>query len=673
MINNKKSILQIDVSQNYGYLLNIMENDDINLELEIIKNSIPFSVEGQKIILAAKAKNCNYPIEQAENISAKGNLVKIKLRDSVVKQEGEVKLQLIFEDAIGAITSSSFFIKVGKSILGDKSIKESGYITILDTTKREEPIRISNENTRKTNESTRQANELTRLSNEETRQANENIRIEQENARELIRSEIIGARGQSDNLLQELNYREAKMLENMDYKYLDFVGVGAVSVENSVNGHIQDLKILGNTTGGYDEISATSAPIVSSGMAEGGVVKVKSIGVNMLNLKEISTSKPVPDGSVKLENNNIIINGDLPSYLNIDLGGIKKKFKSTDDLFINSVVEGALVDNHFYSLWGFKNGIKVDRVSIYTYNSTLKIAWLDAVDTLDYDEVRIFLTTTWNTPATVNATIKNIIVSTIIATDYEPYQESIVEIQLPESMRATGLQKDDFVRAGANGFVEIVQNKTIYNISNFDRYQVMNSGLSDGYSNYQILNFDEIKKFPSTSRNGIADKCSYALPWGNAEATKVCIGIMRNNENLLLRGTFENINKGVQLTAEEIKIKIKELNVSICYELETPIIHQTNIQNSQLNLTTFQNLTHTLSENSVPCGLEFKAPVDVPKFIAAMKRESINQKQETGKLREGTLLLVNTFISILSPMILPTEIKENILLDNLINYKNTLI
>ena len=477
------------------------------------------------------------------------------------------------------------------------------------------------------------ANNLNKITNalkEVNLKSSENASKIQEISENLVpdsSGEVIAARQDyvgvvHENLSARLESDYLKIQENPTSRevFLDFAGIGNISVENTVNGKTRDLKILGNTVGGYDEINATSAPITSSGQVEGKIL-VKSCGKNLCdNSKNEDGKFLMADGYLSDQPTSIT------DYIKVKNNTIYAFSGEGNRLFVGKYNK----DKEF-----------IERIEISNVQGNLNVG--------DSSYVRICMLN--------NGQNYQIELGTI-ATDYEPYQDSVVEIQLPESMVESGFQKDDYIRAGVNGFIEIVQDKEKDVITNLNDIQ-LDGNLSETVR-FKIKSLKRAKTDTIVLSNSYTSKVNYYSNDNNLYAGHPDDGFF-----------LSRLNSEIS-TVDELKRELAINNLEVVYQLETPIIHQTTIPNSQLNLTTFHNMTHTLSLNSTPCGMEYKAPVDVPQFIAAMKRESINQKKETEKLKDGTLLLVNTFISILSPMILPTEIKENILLENLINYKNSL-
>lgn len=90
-----------------------------------------------------------------------------------------------------------------------------------------------------------------------------------------------------------------------------------------------------------------------------------------------------------------------------------------------------------------------------------------------------------------------------------------------------------------------------------------------------------------------------------------------------------------KLTTQDVaglKAWLQENPTTIYYELAKPI--ETKLDITSLNLETFKDITHVLSENAIAPNLSFKAPVDVPATISTLRARNESLEQENKELKE---------------------------------------
>ena len=416
------------------------------------------------------------------------------------------------------------------------------------------------------------------------------------------KKEIETARGKSENLLVELNYRETRMLQNMKFQYLDFEGVGAITIQNAVNGHIKDMIITGQTKGGYDEISATSAPIVSSGM-ESGIVKVKSTGKNLYNPQYYKNLLGVK-----------VIN---ESENEIEISTLNFRFTKIENIFIKSKVYRIQAICTF--ILGAKGAIYVD--FWYADGTTsrgrldINYAQSDAGKTIEKITIDRSHDGVWN--------FKNLSLYEYqdgIATDYADYVEDKIEVVLPESMKLTGLKCSDTINLEEKKIYEKWEHAVFNGVNELKNGAKWNIATRDGTITRFFLHPYSNKKAGAT--NLLCDK----LPTSsNAGAFEIgCSGYSSDGR------IYIKVLNSVASTVNELVEYLKVNNHTFVFERENEIIH--NIEIQKTNLTTFQNLTHWISENSTPAGASFKAPVDIPKTITMLRNENKNLRLEQEKM-----------------------------------------
>lgn len=153
----------IDVNAiNYSPIATFKQGDNATLELTLFKNGQEFDITGQTITLGAYRPN-NTVIEQIDGFTINRNVLIIKLKNSVLAIHGIVEIELNLEDSEGEMTTSSFFIKVNKKVLGEDNLAASDEFNSLkqlkidlQNAKRDETTRIENEKIRVNNEIKRQ-------------------------------------------------------------------------------------------------------------------------------------------------------------------------------------------------------------------------------------------------------------------------------------------------------------------------------------------------------------------------------------------------------------------------------------------------------------------------------------------------------------------------------------
>lgn len=126
---NRKNI-NVD-KKNVIPLWNFKQEDDTILKLALYKETIPFDITGQTIVLGAKRPN-NTVIEQTDGFTISGNEIDITLKNNILAVNGLVELDLQITDVNGKLTTASFFIIVAKKVLGENNLNASNDISAIN-------------------------------------------------------------------------------------------------------------------------------------------------------------------------------------------------------------------------------------------------------------------------------------------------------------------------------------------------------------------------------------------------------------------------------------------------------------------------------------------------------------------------------------------------------------
>lgn len=216
-----RKIVNVDKS-NYSPLFTFKQEDDAVIKLSLFKDSTALNLVGQTIKFYAKRSN-NTIVELLDGFIINNNNLDITLKNNILAIPGLVECDLEIVDAVGKMTTASFYLTVNKKMTGEENLSatndisalnkiiaqvEAGYnqldsdvnalsikaVTKLDEVQEDynlikqginddESIRKANENARLTSETNRGNSENTRITNESNRVAAENLRITKENDR----------------------------------------------------------------------------------------------------------------------------------------------------------------------------------------------------------------------------------------------------------------------------------------------------------------------------------------------------------------------------------------------------------------------------------------------------------------------------------------------------------
>lgn len=431
-----------------------------------------------------------------------------------------------------------------------------------------------------------------------------------------INNEIVSARKdifgkEYNNLAERLDSDSNKALvEGLKASFLKKKGKGSITAKNTLEGSIRNLKILGNTTGGYDSETSTSSALSSCGESENGI-KVKTCGVNTFIVNSISLNAGNTEyhisGEYKVKlKGQISINNfsDKVAFVNINTigGGYKKP------LPLNK-------GKTLYTL-------QVDE-EIVTYPYARKQDGWDDTNKNDLNKIMFSLGD--------------------ISTDYEAYQESVVQVQLPSSM---GSAKD--VPNGSKDIVELSNTNVIQKCSSIILNDLNCTRISTTGTNVNVAYFDNVatdKAYSGLSagnqKNIKADNKNFGLDFNVwDDATKI------NSVANAANGFWIFLNKSIT-----DKSYFKENPTTIVYELKTHIIHELPNVGS---LSTFRALTTLTVETEVEAGLEAEFPVDTNGTLTRLDRENEELEKENYELKSNQSFLAQTLYNILEVQYMPS-------------------
>lgn len=258
--NNKK----IDIIKtNSTPLATFKQGDKGVLILELFRNGALFDIIGQTVTLGAYRANKTI-VEQIDGFNINNNVLTINFKNSVFAVPGLVELEIELTDTEGEMTTSSFYIKVNKKVLGDNNLAASDEFNSLKQIKvdltelntrinRDENIRVSNENTRVENEKVRRDNEVTRQDFYENTARPlvknlENFDTQLTENTNQINSAKVGFDGKEHSSLKhrlDADFTEVKEQFNAN-SYLPFEGEN-VTIDNSLDGVTKGMALKGRT------------------------------------------------------------------------------------------------------------------------------------------------------------------------------------------------------------------------------------------------------------------------------------------------------------------------------------------------------------------------------------------------------------------------------------------
>lgn len=115
---------------NYSPVATFKQEDSGVLSLELFKNGVPFDITGQTVKLGAYRPNGTV-VEQIDGFNINNNTLTINFKNNIFAIAGIVELDIELIDTAGEMTTSSFYIKVNKKVLGDNNINASNELDTI--------------------------------------------------------------------------------------------------------------------------------------------------------------------------------------------------------------------------------------------------------------------------------------------------------------------------------------------------------------------------------------------------------------------------------------------------------------------------------------------------------------------------------------------------------------
>lgn len=260
IINN----IQLNIDKKNYINLFAKQEDDLELNIIVLKDGSPFSVANQTCKIFGLRSNKSI-VEQRDGITISNENITILLKNSFTYVAGKVELDIEFTDSSGKSTSASFFITVDESVTGENNVNATSEVTALEKAKEsaeevleklEDINSIASEV--ETKERERQINEIERNSSENIRIVNENTRINAENSRKenedyRIKSEN-NRKQQFDEALYKVNNLFEATKDNDLNNTIASEVIGGRGVYNSLGTRLEHIT---TTLNEYGEITGS--------------------------------------------------------------------------------------------------------------------------------------------------------------------------------------------------------------------------------------------------------------------------------------------------------------------------------------------------------------------------------------------------------------------------------
>ena len=360
--------------------------------------------------------------------------------------------------------------------------------------------------------------------------------------------------------------------------------------------------------------------IYSVGESEDNLIKIESCGKNLFDKSKITQYKTIDDNGVikdALDENMYV----MPF---IKLQGGKK--------YVFSVKNVSNSPNQYNN----------SRVFVYSNGQLKRAYWLSTTPNLtlseDEDSIAIKYVADGTAPST---TIENIKTTQLeegtVVTDYEPYQESIQELQLTEPLRSLPNGITDEITEDGTEIRRI--GKIVLDGSNFDLYSMPTN--IENKCRWVIYKNSNVKNISNT--HSIATICSDFNSISASDTWMgVTEGIAQNNSGNCLYLFLEKYSSSADYSANK-KLLVAELQanpITVYYELAEPIITK---HNKNINLKTFDGTTHMTSDNYLQPTISCKVPSNVQAVVMSLKEENeaLNDQVSTLNLENENLKTTN--------------------------------
>lgn len=122
-----RKIINVD-KNNFTPLFSFKQEDDAVIKLALFKDSTLLDITGQTIKLCAKRPN-NSIVELSDGfVINNNNELDITLKNNILAVPGIVECDLEIVDAVGKMTTASFYLTVSKKMTGEENLKATNDI-----------------------------------------------------------------------------------------------------------------------------------------------------------------------------------------------------------------------------------------------------------------------------------------------------------------------------------------------------------------------------------------------------------------------------------------------------------------------------------------------------------------------------------------------------------------
>lgn len=127
-----RKVINVD-RPNYSPVWNFKQEDDGVIKLALFKDSTALNITGQTIKLCAKRPNNSIvELEEQSNFEINNNELDITLKNNILAVPGVVECDLEIVDAVGKMTTASFYLTVSKKMTGNENIEASNDISAIN-------------------------------------------------------------------------------------------------------------------------------------------------------------------------------------------------------------------------------------------------------------------------------------------------------------------------------------------------------------------------------------------------------------------------------------------------------------------------------------------------------------------------------------------------------------
>lgn len=356
---------------------------------------------------------------------------------------------------------------------------------------------------------------------------------------------------------------------------------------------------------------------------EDNLIKYKSCGKNLIDINKFESTLK---NEVKIDGDTITVttlsNYNYSNvYIPLDINLIKGKtiYASCDEL-----VSSANLPNNIFQLNFTRSNGTIDYFGLNVNKLSDKIQMPNDIIKCD---ARIYTNNTnnYNSFVTYSATVKNLqLTVSDTKQEYEPYQESIQELQLTEPLRSL-----------PNGIAdEVLEDGT--EIKRVVEY-VLNGSEPNWLANTDFNGTDVLFFYINTGDNtSILPKGAIKKNSGTVHClcdTFPCYSLYNrvNNKNNNIESVIysDSSNPLIQFFIKKSRLETEDRNgfkkwlqanpITVYYELAEPIITK---HSQNMNLKTFDGTTHIISENYLPSTLSCKVPCDVQAVVTSLITEN---------------------------------------------------